>query len=284
MNANTFMQKARTAGLALLAALALVFALGALAPRAAFAEAFDGGYEWSVNFDGNTMSSTYDNYGFEDAMVNMQPGDTVTLRVHCSSSFDQTTAWYLNNEALKTLEEQSARGAESGVYSYKLTYTNQSGQENVLFDSTTLGGTAPDGTALQGLHQATDSLDQWIYLDDFAPGQTGTVDLVIALDGETQGNAYQDTLGQVKLAFATEYVGTDANIVTHTDQVTNTNNTTGTSSTGNTTSSGGSTSGSLPKTADLLNILPLLAGALCTAMFARSLRRDMVGKEGSSNE
>lgn len=37
-------------------------------------------------------------------------------------------------------------------------------------------------------------------------GDTGTVKLKVALDGQTQGNAYQNTLARLQMNFATELV------------------------------------------------------------------------------
>ena len=56
------------------------------------------------------------------------------------------------------------------------------------------------------LHDATDALsdDDFLYLDTLSKGDSATVTLHVALDGETEGNAYFDTLARIKLAFAVE--------------------------------------------------------------------------------
>jgi hypothetical protein len=56
----------------------------------------------------------------------------------------------------------------------------------------------------EGLHEATDALTDYFYLDTLSSGQSGTVTLKIALDGETQGNDYQDTLADLQMNFAVE--------------------------------------------------------------------------------
>ena len=56
----------------------------------------------------------------------------------------------------------------------------------------------------EGLHEATDALKDWFYLDTLESGQNGVLTLHIMLDGETQGNDYQDTLAELKMRFAIE--------------------------------------------------------------------------------
>jgi hypothetical protein len=73
----------------------------------------------------------------------------------------------------------------------------------VLFSSDTVGGDTVDAAG-EGLHEATDALADYFYLDTLSSGQSGTVTLKIALDGETQGNDYQDTLADLQMNFAVE--------------------------------------------------------------------------------
>ena len=56
----------------------------------------------------------------------------------------------------------------------------------------------------EGLHEATDALEEWFYLDTLAKDQGGVLTLRVALDGETQGNDYQDTLAELQMQFAVE--------------------------------------------------------------------------------
>lgn len=71
----------------------------------------------------------------------------------------------------------------------------------VLFDSETVGG---DGGA--GLYEATDGLDEFFKLCTMAPGGSGYVTLYVKLDGETQGNGYQNTLARLRLNFAVNII------------------------------------------------------------------------------
>ena len=112
----------------------------------------------------------------------------------------------MTNEVLQTLED-SQSVAEGGAYTYILTYVGADGEE-VLYSSEAVGGEG-DSEAGEGLHQATDALEDYFYLDQLAEGESGYVQLVVKLDGETQGNAYQDTLAKLIMNFAVEKVNDD---------------------------------------------------------------------------
>lgn len=109
----------------------------------------------------------------------------------------------MSNEILKSLEDESQ--AENGAYTYKLSYKDVSGEETVLYDSDTVGG-EDKKSGEEGLHQATNSMEDYFYLDRLDKNETGTVELEVGLEGETQGNAYQNTLAKLQLNFAVEKV------------------------------------------------------------------------------
>ena len=48
------------------------------------------------------------------------------------------------------------------------------------------------------------SLEEFFYLDRLVPGGDGIVTLKVELDGETQGNTYQNTLASLQMNFAVE--------------------------------------------------------------------------------
>ena len=48
-----------------------------------------------------------------------------------------------------------------------------------------------------------------MFLDTLNNNQSGVVSLEIALDGETQGNDYQETMAEVAMQFATEVSDTE---------------------------------------------------------------------------
>ena len=56
--------------------------------------------------------------------------------------------------------------------------------------------------------------NSYIFLDTYETGKGGVIKLTISLDGETQGNDYQDTLADLAMDFAVELSGADTVIKT----------------------------------------------------------------------
>ena len=56
----------------------------------------------------------------------------------------------------------------------------------------------------EGLREATSNLEDYFYLDTLSTNQSAKITLKVALDGETQGNDYQDTLANLMMKFAVE--------------------------------------------------------------------------------
>lgn len=177
-------------------------ALWAAVPLTAGAEVFYSGDGWSVYFDGDKMTSTFKSSDIDDVIYRMEPGDTADIHLDLENKYSAVTSWYMTNEILQSLED-SQKVAEGGAYSYVLTYYNPEGQARVLYDSDEVGGEQIT-EAGEGLHQATDALADYFYLDDLNSGESGEITLKVHLEGETQGNAYQDTLAQLQMNFAVE--------------------------------------------------------------------------------
>ena len=106
------------------------------------------------------------------------------------------------NDVISSLEDAQSV-AENGGYTYILTYTDHDGKEDTIYSSTSVGG-EKETTAGKGLNEATNSLDDFFSLDTLEPGENGTVNLTVGLDGESQGNIYQDTLAKLMMNFAVE--------------------------------------------------------------------------------
>lgn len=168
----------------------------------AFAQDRQGASGWQVTFDGKKMNSNFSTANMDDEIYAMQPGDTVELTIRLKTNFSGQADWYMKNEVLETLED--AGDAAGSAYGYQLTYTDKDGKNNILYSSESLGG---DGRINGvGLHGATTTLEDYFYLDRMGRGDTGTVKLKVALDGETEGNDYQDTLARLQMDFAVEPV------------------------------------------------------------------------------
>jgi len=185
--------------------MALFLALALGCGMSVQAEEFYGGEGWQVTFTADRkMESNFKRGDLDEAVSGLQPGDSILFTVNLKNENSVSTDWYMTNEVLYSLEDRSANsGTRGGAYTYELIYTDKSGRENVLFSSDTIGGDSA-GEEGQGLHAATGALEEYFYLDSLGTGQGGTITLLIALDGETQGNDYQDTLADLQMNFAVE--------------------------------------------------------------------------------
>lgn len=165
------------------------------------AEDYKGG-DWRVEFTGEGMVSNFSSTDISDAVYSLQPGDSVAISLNLENKSGQSSEWYMTNKVLSSLEDHSDQ-ARGGAYAYRLAYTGRNGQETVFFDSATIGGDRDSGAGV-GLHEAVESMGEYFRLGTLAPGERGTVTLSVALDGETQGNDYQNTLADLSMNFAVE--------------------------------------------------------------------------------
>lgn len=154
---------------------------------------------WKAAFSGEKMESNFSSEDIIDAIGAMQPGDSVTLKVGVENQDDAGSNWYMKNQVIQSLEADRSR-ASGGAYTYRLAYQDAQGNETVFFDSDMVGGEGSE----EGLGEATNSMEEWFFLDNLAAGKSGTVELTVALDGETIANNYQNTLAELELAFAVE--------------------------------------------------------------------------------
>ena len=167
------------------------------------AEDYEGKDGWVANFDGKEIKSNFGTSNLTEEAKSIQPGDSITLKVSIKNSDSGKTDWYMTNQAIQSLEDAKS-AANGGAYEYRLAYINAAGKETELYNSETVGGEG--ASTKEGLHQATDSLEEYFYLDRLDPGQSGMVKLRVKVDGETQGNDYQETLALLKMTFAVEKV------------------------------------------------------------------------------
>ena len=181
---------------------ALVCAVGVIATtNSVSAETVTGSKNWQVTFTADKkMDANFNANSVVDAMSTLQPGDTAVFQVAAVNNYKEKTDWYMTNQILQSLEDKS-KTANGGAYSYYLMYTDAGGTNTVLSDSEAVGG--EQGRKV-GLHEATDNLENFFYLDTLDSGQKGLVTLRVTLDGDTQGNSYQDTLAQLQINFAVE--------------------------------------------------------------------------------
>lgn len=193
----------------IMAALALI----AAAPVQVQAEEFSGGDDWNVTFDGEKLNSTFKNADIDDAIYQLQPGDTVNIRLELKNTYDGDTQWYMTNQVLQSLED-SQSVASGGAYSYILSFTAPDGSNRILYSSENVGGDTV-GESGEGLHQATNAMKDYFYLDELAKGEKAEIALTVKLEGETQGNTYQDTLAKLQMNFAVELLSSGSTPLTN---------------------------------------------------------------------
>ena len=181
-------------------------------PASANAAHLEGKKGWTATYkaDGK-MDETYpDNNknSFADTLSHLQPGDDMTFTVKAVHANDKAADWYVSNEILKSLEADGD-DAEGSKYSYEISWKGPK-QSRVLYTSERVGGDNTSGKKEdEGLNEATNALDDYIFLERMSKGDEGAVTVKVALDGETEGNAYFDTLAQLRVRFAVEPVTSD---------------------------------------------------------------------------
>ena len=245
----------------------------AVTPITAYAEDFSGGDGWKVSFDGKKMTSTFKNTDIDDKIYEMEPGDTVDFHIQLKNEYKQTTDWYMTNKVLESLEDAQTV-AEGGAYSYILTYIKQDGTKETLYSSEEVGGETKNASG-EGLHQATNSLKDYFYLDRLKSGQSGEITLKVKLEGETQGNTYQDTLAKLQMNFAVELVDDST--------------TPGTSDNPTKTPPKKSPSRTTVKTGDnsrvlLYSVIALIAGLVCAGAVVYNVRQNREDAEEVSSK
>ena len=88
--------------------LVLTLALTAGMATTAFARDYQGADGWNVTFDGSKMNSNFQDSDVTDEMANIQPGDSIELKVEVTNSDSGRTDWYMTNEVIQTLEDAQA--------------------------------------------------------------------------------------------------------------------------------------------------------------------------------
>ena len=195
-------------------AMIAIMALGI--PMTANAEEFYGADDWKVTYEQGALDTNFKGKtASEDVLTKLLPGDTMHLKIKLENKSGKKSDWYMANEVLQSLEDGSI--ASGGAYTYILTYTDSKGNVETIYSNERVGGELSNERSANeigvGLNQATNMLEEHFYLDRLNNGETGFVNLTVKLDGETQGNDYQQTLAKLQMDFAVE----DVREVTHKD-------------------------------------------------------------------
>ena len=214
----------KTRLMTLLLALSMVLAMSQMAMAEPY-EA-DGG---TYRFNGSDIVATGATSVMDQIDTLVEPGDTVTIDLTYTNGTGDTTEWYLENTVLDSLEAAEAR---NGGYTYILTNIGPDGKETELFNSDAVGGTDSPAGAGEGLEQATNATKgkyanspDYFFIQELEGGESGTTRLVVALDGESQPNAYQDKDAEIEFSYAVEVQGSE-DIYKHVRKTINTGDTT----------------------------------------------------------
>ena len=202
--------------ISLLLILALVMSLGlaAYADESNPYKTIEGG---TVIFDGKTITGSYSSETLTGAAGSLQPGDDAKITIVVRNSHNESTDWWLKNEILDSFLSSE----KGGAYTYKLTFTGSDNKENVIYSSERVGGSEESSdTSKSGLKDVNDTLKDYVFLGTLPAGKSGKLELYILLEGETQSNAYENSLASLKLKFAVELTkdrivktGDDTNIM-----------------------------------------------------------------------
>lgn len=189
----------------------------------------------------------------------MLPGDDLVISIDVKNASGSMANYYMTNQVLQSLEDTQDANASGGSYEYTLIYRASDGTETELFRSTSLGGTGTTVDGRVGLKGATSSLEDYVYLETLEPGKSGLLRLTVLLDGETQGNTYQNTAARLQFNFAVDTNTTINREVTNIETRTETVEVVGQGD-GNGNEGGGQRT-SLVRTSDEANLLPFIIAA-----------------------
>ena len=182
-------------GLSILTALVLLLSLTVTAVAA---EADNNEDLGSLEYTGTKLIASSDFADLNDYLSGMEPGDSVLFTVTLKNNGTEDADFWMKNDAIQSFEDN--KKASGGAYTYILSYN---GEE--LSNNETVGGDVADDLAKRGgLHEATEALKEFFFLDTLKSGASAKVTLYVALDGLTQGNSYQDELSKINLTFGVE--------------------------------------------------------------------------------
>jgi len=181
---------------------------------------------WDVTYTDNKLVSTYE--VAKSTITDMMPGDTIKFSVAYKNAENKSVDFYLSTDVLNSLEDKAADGsvsdgASGGAYSYKISNL-VNGETKVIFDSKILGGES----SVKGLNQVKSNLPDgkspYFELGVLPAGSkenpsSGTVEIVIELDGNSQDNSYMYKLATLDLKFGVEETKTSTNETNVVDNV-----------------------------------------------------------------
>ena len=113
----------------------------------------------SVTFDGEKIASEFKTID----VSGLQPGDSQTYTITIKNDGDVESDWWISNEVIQSLEDSTE--ASGGAYTYILQYNGTD-----IYNNDTVGG--DDTTGGQGLHKATNAMEEFFFLATLAAGES----------------------------------------------------------------------------------------------------------------
>jgi len=227
----------------------------------------DNNFQYLDDQDENTMLERKADPSIADVLgdraVRLQPGDEIEFKINLKNYYTKSTDWYVTHDIIDSLERGSA---QDGAYDYELGYMKTAtSTPKILFSSYSVGGDNRSG--LEEINSAlktdyTHDGQKYLFLDTLKANEGDNngpyVYLKMTLDGETQGNGYQERLADLKMNFAVQVVSSNGTTTTRT----------------------------APKTGDENNLLPyyiaMTISGLMFLYFALDAYTDRLYKKGKS--
>ncbi len=197
------------------ALLAVVLLVSALAvPAAAETIESQETSEVVLTSSGKLESTFHDDVVDDTISEYLEPGDSAVFTIQLRNDNTETADFWMDRRTIDSLEVWgNDPQMTGGGYSYVLTYEGPGGFRT-LYSSLKIEG--EDFQANTSSDMVIKKIDEnsYIFLDTYETGKGGVIKLTISLDGETQGNDYQDTLADLAMDFAVELSGADTVIKT----------------------------------------------------------------------
>ena len=83
--------------------LALAVLLLAGSTLTVHAEDYEGKGGWKAEFTGDKIDSNFSSKEFAEEVKDLQPGDSIVIKVAVKNGSKQGTDWYVSNEVLQSL-------------------------------------------------------------------------------------------------------------------------------------------------------------------------------------
>ena len=170
-----------------------------------FAEDFAGNVDSEVVYTADGKLTGVQNDVFEDQISQyLEPGDTATFTLTLRNSNADSADFWMDRRTIDSLEVfGNDTQMIGGGYTYNLYYNGPSGKRT-LYESRKIDGSNFQSNDVAEMVEKKFDKDSYIFLDTFTSGATATITLEVTLDGETQGNDYQDTRADLAMEFAVE--------------------------------------------------------------------------------